>query len=122
MALAGYGTQFTIDLEEGPRIVDSPLDVAKSQKPTADAKPALLKPAAAASSPPSVMSLERALSHVPFSKGTNAGKPMGDLSNESLQWIVSSKKAGANVKLMAELVLKGRANKVHANNVAEAAV
>lgn len=107
LAAAGFGTQFTSDLDEGERIVDSPLSLAKG-RPSADAVPAPPKPAAAASSSPPVPSLERALSHVPFRKGTNAGKAMGELTDESLGWIINSDRSSPQVKLMAELVIKGR--------------
>lgn len=114
LAIAGYGTQFTVDLEEGTRVVDTPLGSNKAARlVSADAKPAIHQPAADAGSQP-LPSLERALAHVPFNKGANAGKAMGDLSDESLNWIINSEKSGAQVKKMAELVLKGRSNKAKA--------
>ena len=119
LAISGYGTQFTVDLDEGERIVDTPLQTVNAARPTADAKPAPPKPAAAASSSPQPPSLEHAMSYVPFRKGVNAGRPMDDLSDESLRWILGSEKSGAQVKLMAELVLKGRAQRSQAGAVAE---
>lgn len=114
LAISGYGTQFTTDLDEGERIVDAPVQAIKPTRPSADARPAPPKPAAAASSSPQPPSLEHALSYVPFRKGANAGRPMDDLSDESLRWILGSEKSGAQVKLMADLVLKGRAQRSQA--------
>lgn len=104
LAFAGYGTQFAPDLEEGNRIVDSP--VARLTKP--NGPPATKLEVVDLAAKPAGKELEDALNFVPFRNGLDAGKSMRDVPTSKLEWLVNSERTSLSTKTKARLVLLSR--------------
>lgn len=97
LALVGYGTQFAPDLEEGERIVDSPISPSKPPKASG------LEVVDLSKVPDK--ELGEALNCVPFKNGKNAGKTMGELVEKDLEWLIGAEKASDKTKDNARMVL-----------------
>lgn len=124
LAYLGYGTQFAPELDELPRVADSPVErrnrvtanrqsqpaAAKQARPEPEnkeqpepEKPEQEKPAPPAAAKP--FTLEEAMATIPFKNGSRAGMKMAILDRRDLEWIANNSKANETLRAKAAAVL-----------------
>lgn len=110
LAYCGYGTQFSPDLEEGPRIVDSPVDRSTKPAPTYEhkAKPIMTAMGFSEVTLPADAPTDKLLNTVPMAGGKMGGKAWKDIDSGYLEWMVEKSSFGEDKKGPARQILAWR--------------